>query len=234
MRPVANFTLHAILAACLAALAASSAAAAKEPARRLIDNEGYAWLSLAPSGQQAGKGERLEVQSWQWGAVPSNSRQGGANELTMDDTAGKEKMRPGGGQASGDIVMKGSKIGENSAAAVGRVSGIATDPAEPAGARTGHSMLGASEKITVGGARTESAPAEKGSVWVRVSSPWAACRVGTHYPSIAFVGGGKSYELEDVQVADCGGRSASGPTEEISFVYNKVRVRGWDPKKKEE
>ena len=115
---------------------------------------------------------------------------------------------------------------------------------------------GANETLTVGGGRTETvgqatgkrqhlpirartyydAPLAKGSVWVRVSSPWAACRVGARYPSIELGGGAKRYVLQDVTVVSCGrsGDADDRPTEEIAFYYNKVTVRGWDPKKKEE
>lgn len=251
MRPTANFTLHAILAACLAALAASSAAA-----RPKIDNEGHVYLS----GQIFGS--RMEVHGMTWGPrqaplkldrnyVKSWSTSGdaqsggGSNELGMDDTAGKEKA----------------------SSTAGRVTGIASDPAEPAGIhevkpprdssigqaseRQGHSMLGASERITVGGAQTEgqatgkrthkpfvargiydqAAPPPTGSLTVLTSG--GACQLGARYPSLTLAGRGKSYELQDVQVADCGG-NVSGPEEAITFVYGKVKVRGWDPKKKEE
>ncbi|WP_294120870.1 hypothetical protein [Sphingomonas sp.] len=112
MRPVANFTLHAILAACLAALAASSAAAG----RPVIDNEGHAFLTGNLLGGSAARG------------IP--------------------------------------------------------------------------------------------------------CRAGARYPSLSFTGKGKTWLLQDVEVTNCG--TAAGPTEEITFVYGKVKVRGWDPKKKEE
>ena len=68
MSPAGNFTLHAILAACLAALAASSAAAGKP----VIDNEGHAYLTIhLMGGNGAGNGQQLEVVSYQWGAAPS-------------------------------------------------------------------------------------------------------------------------------------------------------------------
>jgi hypothetical protein len=262
MRPVANFTLHAILAACLAALAASSAAAAKPQ----IDNEGHVYLSGAIFGSP-GASQQLEVHGFTWGPRQSTARLkpaqvtsyqlggsgvdapphsgGGRNELGVDDTAGKEK----------------------GAAASGRVTGIVSDPTEPAAihdvkpprdaslgsaserqGQAGHSMLGASERATVGGAQTEdqatgkrqhkpmvargyydsSAPPVRGSLILLASGP---CRVGARYPSLTLNGRGKSYLLQDVQVADCG--AAAGPEEQITFVYAKVTVRGWDPATKQ-
>jgi hypothetical protein len=67
-------------------------------------------------------------------------------------------------------------------------------------------------------------PAAKGSIWIRTSQPWPACRVGARYPSLELGGGGKRYVLQDVTVASCGGsRSADGqPTEEVAFYYNRI------------
>lgn len=111
--------------------------------------------------------------------------------------------------------------------------------------------VGANETITVGGGRTETAfggrrlpvgskltvqvtrPLAKGSVWIRVATPWSACRVGARYPSLELAEGAQAYTLEDVTVASCGDAD-DRPTEEVAFYYNKVTVRGWDPKRKEE
>jgi hypothetical protein len=76
-------------------------------------------------------------------------------------------------------------------------------------------------------------PLAKGSVWVRVMTPWAACRVGARYPSLRLADGAQAYTLEDVTVASCGDAD-DRPTEEVAFYYNKVTVRGWDPERKEE
>ena len=64
----------------------------------------------------------------------------------------------------------------------------------------------------------------KGSVWVRVASPWAACRVGVRYPSIELSDGTKRYVLQDVTVANCGGLSAPAgqPAEAVAFYYNRI------------
>lgn len=72
-----------------------------------------------------------------------------------------------------------------------------------------------------------SAPAAKGSVWIRVATPWAACRAGARYPMIELGDGKASYRLSDVVVTGCDAGGAS-------LDYAKVTVRGWDPAKKEE
>lgn len=160
------------------------------------------------------KGEQIEIQSFSWGPRQSTSNDGArtraGNQVIMDDTAGREKMQPGGGGGGG--------------------------------------AAGASESLTVGANRTETAsgqatgkrqhkplamktyydaPLPQGSVRVKVKMPWLACRVGATYPRLELGGGGKTYVLEDVRVASCGGRSASGdaddrPTEEVAFYYNSI------------
>lgn len=230
MRLSANFTLHPILAACLAAFAASSAAAAPPTGGK---EEVYFTITLTDARAADGKGQHLEVHSYQWGAVPTGykldrvfvkswSTSGdadapppsgsGRNEMKMEDSAGRvDQMQPGG-PASGNMVMKGSTIGQNSAA-----SGQAT------GKRQHKPMV-------MRGYYDQAAPPPRGSLTVLASG--ASCRVGTRYPSLALNGRGKSYWLQDVQVADCGDGAA--PTEQITFVYGKVSVRGWDPEKKEQ
>jgi len=67
-------------------------------------------------------------------------------------------------------------------------------------------------------------PAAKGSVWVRVATPWTACRVGARYPSLELGSAGKRYVLQEVTVASCGGSRGADdrPTEEIAFYYNRI------------
>lgn len=72
----------------------------------------------------------------------------------------------------------------------------------------------------------------QGSVIVKVEHPWTSCQVGAAFPSLVLIGGGKHHLVEDVTVANCGG-GAGTPEEGITFVYGKLTVSGWDPKKKE-
>jgi hypothetical protein len=227
MRPTANFTIHAILAACLVAFAASSAAADGSPVAATRFSLTLSGADINSGGNQ---GQHLEVHSYHWGAIPSGYKPDRVFVKSWS-TSGHADAPPPSGSGRNEMKMDDSAGG--------------SDPKE---SRTGHSMLGASEKVTVGGARTESRAEGKyltlrprrldtpltanGSLTVQASG--GPCNVGARYPSITLTGGGKSYLLQDVQIADCGGGSAAGPTEEITFVYGKVRVRAWDPKKKEE
>jgi len=247
MRPTASFTLHAILAACLAALAATSAAAGRMDA----------WITIGgingeegDRSTQGSQGQHLEVHSYHWGVMPAaGSRITHISQISIAKPT--DSSPPSGGQL--DAGMKQleaqDKLGNSAAAAAShevkppRDASLGSESERQA--QTGHSMLGASEMVTVGGGRTESgaegkyrtlrprpveAPlAQDGSLVIAATG--MPCRIGARYPSLTLVGGGKSYLMEDVQVADC---AASGPSEQITFVYGKVKVRGWDPKKKEE
>ena len=243
MRPVTNFTLHAILAAALAALAASSAAA--EPA---VSGEVFVRL---PSGAH-GKGEHIEIQSYQWGSSQAGRVSGvkpadpGQNGEWSADVE-----KPSEGAASGDVTLKGSKIGQNSTRV--RRSDItmkrSTSQTRPVGGvrvasgDVDGSGSGASETLTVGGSQTESQatgkrqhkpfvmqnyydetldePLPSGSVRVKVKMPWLACKVGTRYPTIELGSGARIYRLTDALVTSCG-TSANQPTENISFSYAKL------------
>ena len=124
----------------------------------------------------------------------------------------------------------------------GRVTGIATDPAEP-NAR-GHSMLGASDKVTVGGAQTDSGqatgkrqhmplrariyydqPQGGGPGELVVAGSLPGCAVGKRYGGMQFAGGGKTYRLQDVRVESCGGGTSAAPTERITFVYGTLDIK---------
>lgn len=239
MRPTANFALHALAAIMLTAFATTSAAAAADYYLKLGDIKGEA----------AGKEKWIEIQGWDWGRTAK------VDSLTIKQSATD-------GAKGGNVEFEW-KVEEGESAPPG-------DPDRPIVAGTvPNPAVGANEKLTVGGARTETAsgqatgkrqhmpirtrttydaPLAKGSVWVRVSTPWAACRVGARYPSLELGGGAKRYVLQDVTVASCGGSGDADdrPTEEVAFYYNriafnyaktpdaKVQVRGWDPKKKEE
>lgn len=261
MRPV-NFTLHAILAACLAALAASSAAAGGP----VIDNEGHVWLSGAIFGSHgSSQGGHLEVHSYQWGAVPAGyelkpvritsyqvgasgvSAGGGGNQLRTEDSAGgaeqqrhsghsmlgaSERVAVGGGQTeSGKFSGRGVDIARVDGPPVntggGRVSGLAVDPADPAsGQATGKRQH---KPMVAHGYYDQAAPSPSGSLTVLASG--ASCRVGARYPTLTLSGRGKNYVLQDVEVADC--NAAGGTDTQLTLVYRKVTVKGWNPEKKE-
>ena len=156
MRPITSFTFHAALATVLIAFAATGAAAQ------------YLALGDSIPGATAGKDSRekwIEIQSWQWG------------------TASAAKFGAiGGMHRDSDMSLKGSKIGQNSAAGdpdrplvAGRIpnGSAARESTEMGGTEdinigvgelqearpAGGSAAGASEKITVDGGRTESGQA---------------------------------------------------------------------------
>ena len=227
MRPVANFTLHAILAAALAALASTSAAAggpalltlgtesgggpqaaaSDKPRIAVLELMAFEWGTAADSinlgswakadglavswdvpgsasrGLDAGM-KRLEAQDRLGDAARSS---GGSNRMAMDDSAGREKLQPGGGSSGAGA------------------SGL------PTGKRQ-HKPF------------SLATPLDKGSVWIRVASPWADCRVGKRYPSLAISDGTRNYRLLGATVAGCGRTAAAAdrPVEEVAFTYSKI------------
>ena len=169
--------------------------------------------------------DRTFVKSWSTsGDADAPPRTGSANELSIDDTAGKERT------ARKDMTLKGQTIKQNVQPYGGFTGGVRVASGDVDG-----SGVGANETLTVGGARTEarsmetmkkgwrdaaSQPLQNGSVWVRVSSPWTACRVGTRYPSLELAGGGKTYVMRDVTVSSCG---APVSPDEVAFSYKTIK-----------
>jgi len=246
MRPVANFTLHAILAAALAALAASSAAAA--PPFSLVTS------SFKNSGSSSGKAHRdeIEVLSYSFGQsqagrvskvdgftvkqgvkndpkqygewiadVERPQQQGYAPANTKYSTVKLTRGSDGGSGGSNELKMEDSA---GSAAAKERQAGTKEVVAEPDKDRAGFSGRGL-DIARVDGQMAK--PADKGSVWVRVATPWSACRVRARYPSLELGGGRQAYRFEDAVVTGCAPDGAS-------FDYAKVTVRGWDPRPKQQ
>ena len=147
-------------------------------------------------------GGEIEIQSFHWGPRQTTSADGArsrtGNQVIMDDRAGREKMQPGGGGAQ------------------------AAQPAE----KRQHGAVTITKEWGPSSPQLRE-PLAKGSVWVKVASPWTACRAGARYPEIELGDGKASYRLSDVVVTQCAAGGAS-------LDYAKVKVRGWDPGKKEE
>lgn len=250
MRPITNFTLHAILAAALATLAASGAASGP-----VVSGELFVRL---PAGAH-GKGEQIEIQSYQWGS-PQAGRVSKVDGFTV-----KQGVKPADpGQygewiadversqgSGGGVTLKGSKIGEN--APRPKPSDVTLKRGTSGSANTGGvrvasgdidgAPVGANETLTVGSSQTESqatgkrqhrplaaqnyydqSPAEpllSGSVRVKVKFPWLSCKVGARYPTLQLGGATGNYVLQDVTVASCGG-TGSTSTEEVAFYYNRI------------
>jgi len=132
-----------------------------------------------------------------------------------------------GAAANSDMVLKGSKIGENTPAPaargidIARVDGEIINPAAPAasGLPTGkrqHKPM------------TMTMELGRGSVSLQTRSPWPACKVGTQYPELELGDGANAYKLQDAMITSCA-------SDRVSLNYaKKVTVKGWNPEKKEE
>lgn len=186
----------------------------------------------------AGKEKWIEIQSFHWGPRQSTSMDGSrgrtGNQVMLDDKTGNEKARRGTTtvDANEKITIDGGRTEGDPDRPV-----IAGSVPDTTGAKRQHGAVtiskewGASAGAREHDKRTtwveRSAPEAKGSVWVRVATPWAACRTGARYPMIELGDGKASYRLSDVVVTGCDGGGAT-------LDYAKVSVRGWDPAKKQE
>ena len=65
-----------------------------------------------------------------------------------------------------------------------------------------------------------------GAVRVKVKFPWLDCKVGAAFPDAVLQNDAGRYEFENVLISGCAPDS-------VTLDYAKVRVRGWDPEKKE-
>lgn len=202
---MAKLPFIACTAAALAALAATGAAAQS----KLIMVS-----SFKNTGNVAGNKEEIEVLSYSFGSSQSG-RVSKVDSFTIKQGV-KPAPAPGGVQvAVGDVTGDAATVGGSQSMTVG--SGQ-TESGQATGKRQHLPMRSRSYYDQ------NASPPAKGTVWVRVSSPWTACRVGTRYPSIELNTGAKRHVLQDVVVSSCGGSSAQGdrPTEEVAFYYNKI------------
>jgi type VI protein secretion system component Hcp len=234
MRPATNFTLHAILAAAIAALATTSAAAQSPPT-----------LRIETETPMAAKGDKpriavLELKEFRWGTTEQ-----ARTFVKSWSTSGDADDRPSEGRADKDMTLKGKTIGENAkdGAKGGNVEfewkveeGESAPPPPRGGVSVaagdvdgdGATSSGRQHKplrITKEWDATSpqlAKPLAKGSVWVRVATPWAGCRVGARYPTLELGEGTKRYVLQDATVASCGQGAGDRPTEEVAFYYNKI------------
>lgn len=211
MRPIANFTLHAVLAAALAAFAATSAAAAD------------IYLKLGDPKAEGAGGGQIELQSFHWGPRQSTS-----------------KLQPGGG--GGGAAQRGVQVAAGDLDGDGRADVSATETTGgsqassglPTGKRQHKPVTITKEWEKASPAVTEkrqhgwvtvSKPVESGSMMFRGSLP--GCTVGAAYPDAVLQTADARYELKDVVISGCAGDGAT-------LNYAKVKVRGWDPEKKED
>jgi hypothetical protein len=227
-----------MISATLAAFAATAAAAQGGEQVYFtikLENARVAGIQGSPGGQ-------IGVRSFEWGGTRGTTAyKRGFSGRGIDIAAvDGQPVSPGGSAARKDMVLKGSNVGQNSRDP-GSYGNWIADVERPAARGT----VGANQSVTVGGARTESrlppqlpvmsslteggtaaqAPLQKGSVWVRVSSPWSACRVGARYPSLELAGGGKTYVMRDVTVSSCGGSSGGVSPDEVAFSYQSIKFQ---------
>jgi hypothetical protein len=90
--------------------------------------------------------------------------------------------------------------------------------------------LGVAEKrqhgwVTVA-APVASRAAAGGAVRVKVKFPWLDCKVGAAFPGAVLQNDAGLYEFENVLISGCA-------PDGVTLNYAKVRVRGWNPEKKE-
>jgi type VI protein secretion system component Hcp len=227
MRPTANFALHALAAAALTAFAATSAAAAG--ANLFLKFNDSTRSDIAKGGGQ------IEIESYSWGAARTAAQGKVEHEWKVEE--GESAPPPPGGVS----VAAGDVDGDSRAAKKPRttVKTLAPGATKPT---TGQATGDPDQPVLTGNVPNASAakrqhrpvtitkewdastpqlakPLEKGSVWVRVATPWTACRVGARYPSLELGDGTKRHVLQDVTVASCGGSSAQ---EEVAFYYNRI------------
>jgi hypothetical protein len=74
---------------------------------------------------------------------------------------------------------------------------------------------------------TVAKPLDRGAVRVKVKFPWLDCKVGAAFPDAVLQNAAGRYELKDAIITGCA-------PDAVSLNYAKVRVRGWNPEKKED
>ena len=220
MRPITSFTLHALLAAALTAFAATSAAAGKFDA--------YLELGGIRGETEVHKDQRrqhIELLSYSFGSAQGVAKVEGFTVKQGVKPYKLDRVFVKSWSTSGDAGTSPPPLGGGVRVASGDVN---------------DATVGADEKLAVGTGQTETGQAtgkrvhkplnaqihyDAGSV--TLSGRFPACRVGAAYDSAAIGHGNGRYEMSDVVVTSCA-------TESMSLNFAKVKVRGWDPEKKEE
>jgi hypothetical protein len=113
--------------------------------------------------------------------------------------------------------------GATSAGKFGAVSGAHRDDSVAA---PGDAAAGRAAGKRQHGWVTVAKPLDRGAVRVKVKFPWLDCRVGAAFPDAALQNDAGRYEFEDAIITGCAPDS-------VTLDYTKVKVRGWDPARKE-
>jgi hypothetical protein len=180
MRPIANFTLHAILAAALAAFAATSAAAGSFDAFLELGS-----IRGETEAHQDQRSQHIELLSYSFGA----SRVSKIDGFTVKQGVKPYKL---------DRVFVKSWSTSGDADSGRRLDVAAVDGQPAAGQATGKRMHKPLRMRMV---------YDGGSVTLSGRFPF--CRVGTAYDSVAIGHGNERYEMQDVTVTACSSESMS-------------------------
>jgi hypothetical protein len=122
-----------------------------------------------------------------------------------------------GAASAGKYGAVGGMHRDDSVAGDARADAAVTAPRDAAGMPTEKRQHG---WVTV------SKALDRGAVRVKVKFPWLDCKVGAAFPDAVLQNDAGRYEFENVLISGCAADS-------VTLDYAKVRVRGWDPEKKE-
>ena len=137
--------------------------------------------------------------------------------LKLGDVKGESAARAKGGHKDW-IEIQSWSWGAASTAKFGTVSGAHRDDSVTSPAVTEKRQHG---WVTV------SKPLDRGALRVKVKFPWLECKVGAAFPDAVLQNDAGRYEFKDAIITGCAPDS-------VTLDYAKVKVRGWDPAKKEE
>jgi hypothetical protein len=184
-------------------------------------------LKMETVGSGPGQRGQVEVLSYGWGSAPAT---GDDHEIEYTVGVGKAPPPPGGAGKFGAV--SGAHRDADRTAVGGTVGNKAADGEEGASGDPDRPIIAGS--VPNDGAARESKlqalraravadiakpPPGRSSVWIRVATPWAACRVGARYPAMTLSGNGRGHRLEDVRVSSCAADRISLRAE---------RIRAWD------
>lgn len=176
---------------------------------------------------------QIETSSYSWGATQTGSAHVGGGL-----GSGKANMQDisvmGGPRQT--TAMDGTHVAAGDVDGDGRADVASSGVKSPRDAATGQ----ASGRRTHPPLIKITKPLERGSISLAMKLP--GCAVGNRYPSAELATPTERYTLHDLVVTSCdgggggggGGAGSSASMEQVSFNYAKVKVRAWDPAKKEE